>query len=91
MPAPQRTARIEDESWAPAQKRAKADGTSLRALMRAAVQRYASGALTSNAEPVSQHLASAASRGTPALVTARGPGERVTERLAGCDLGFVAS
>ena len=54
MPAPQRTARIEDEIWDPAQARAKADGASLGALMRAAVQRYASGDLTSNAELASQ-------------------------------------
>jgi hypothetical protein len=43
--------------------------------MRAAVQRYASGALTSNAEPASQPPPLAASQGTPALVTAMGPGE----------------
>ena len=54
MPAPQRTARIEDEIWDPAQARAKADGASLGALMRAAVQRYASGDLISNAELASQ-------------------------------------
>jgi hypothetical protein len=49
VPAPQRTARIEDEIWNPA--RAKAEGASLGALMRAAVERYATGDLTSNAEP----------------------------------------
>jgi hypothetical protein len=40
VPAPQRTARIEDDIWAQAQARAKADGASLAALMRAAIQRY---------------------------------------------------
>jgi hypothetical protein len=54
VPAPQRTARIEDDIWDPAQARAKAEGASLGALMRAAVERYASGDLTSNAEPASQ-------------------------------------
>ena len=54
MAAPQRTARIEDDIWDPAQTRAKAEGASLGALMRAAVQRYATGDLTSNAEPASQ-------------------------------------
>ena len=54
MPAPQRTARIEDDIWDPAQVRAKAEGASLGALMRVAVERYASGDLTSNAEPASQ-------------------------------------
>lgn len=53
MPAPQRTARIEDEIWNPAQARAQAEGASLGALMRAAVQRYGSGELTSTAEPAS--------------------------------------
>jgi len=51
VPAPQRTARIEDDIWDPAQARAKAEGASLGALMRAAVQHYASGDLTGNAEP----------------------------------------
>jgi hypothetical protein len=54
VPAPQRTARIEDDIWDPAQARAKTEGASLGALMRAAVERYASGDLTSNAEPASQ-------------------------------------
>ena len=54
MAAPQRTARIEDDIWDPAQTRAKAEGASLGALMRAAVQRYATGDLTSNAEPASR-------------------------------------
>jgi hypothetical protein len=72
---PQRTARIEDEIWEPAQARAKAEGASLGALMRAAVQRYASGDLTSNAEPASQPPPPAASQGTPAPVTAMSPGE----------------
>ena len=72
MPAPQRTARIEDDI---AQARAKAEGASLGALMRAAIQRYASGDLTSNAEPASQPQPLAASQGTPALVTAMSPGE----------------
>jgi hypothetical protein len=43
VPAPQRTARIEDQIWNPAQARAQAEGASLGALMRAAVQRYADG------------------------------------------------
>ena len=43
--------------------------------MRAAVQRYASGDLTSSAEPASQPAAPAARQGTPALVTATGAGE----------------
>jgi hypothetical protein len=51
MPAPQRTARIENEIWDPAQARAKTEGASLGALMRAAVERYATGDLTSNAQP----------------------------------------
>ena len=75
MPAPQRTARIEDDIWNPAQERAKAEGASLAALMRAAVQRYATGDLTSNAEPASQPPPRAASQGTPALVTAMSHGE----------------
>jgi hypothetical protein len=44
--APQRTARIEDDVWNPAQERAQAEGATLAALMRAAVQRYADGHLT---------------------------------------------
>jgi len=75
VPAPQRTARIEDEIWNPAQARAQAEGVSLGALMRAAVQRYASGDLTSSAEPASQPPALPASQGTPALLTAVSPGE----------------
>jgi hypothetical protein len=54
VPAPQRTARIEDDIWTPAQARAQAEGASLAALMRAAVERYASGELTSQALPASQ-------------------------------------
>lgn len=54
MPAPQRTARIEDGIWDPAQERAQAEGASLPALLRAAVQRYAAGDLTSQALPASQ-------------------------------------
>ena len=65
MPAPQRTARIEDEIWDPAQARAKAEGASLGALMRAAVA-HASGDLTSNAEPASQPPAPPASQALPA-------------------------
>jgi len=42
VPAPQRTARIEDDIWDPAATRAKAEGASLGALMRASVQAYAS-------------------------------------------------
>jgi hypothetical protein len=57
VPAPQRTARIEDEIWNPAQERAKAEGATLAALMRAAVRRYAGGHLTSSAEPASQAAA----------------------------------
>jgi hypothetical protein len=75
LPAPQRTARIEDDIWNPAQAQAQAEGASLGALMRAAVQRYASGDLTSNALPASQATAQAASQGTPALVTTISPGE----------------
>lgn len=81
MPAPQRTARIEDEIWDPAQARAKAEGASLGALMRAVVERYASGTLTSNAEPASQphpELTShgqAASQGTAAAIAAIGTGK----------------
>ena len=50
MPAPQRTARIEDDIWDPAQARAKTEGASLSVLMRAAVQRYAVGDLTTEVE-----------------------------------------
>lgn len=81
MPAHQRTARIEDEIWDPAQARAKAEGASLGALMRAAVQSYATGDLTSNAEPASQphpaltSRAQAASQGTAAAIAATGTGE----------------
>ena len=66
MPAPQRTARIEDEIWDPAQERAKVEGASLAALMRAAVQRHASSDLTSTAEPASQATAEPASQQDPA-------------------------
>jgi hypothetical protein len=52
--APQRTARIEDDIWDPAQARAQAEGASLGALMRSAVQRYLAGELTSQALPASQ-------------------------------------
>jgi hypothetical protein len=81
MPAPQRTARIEDDIWEPAQARARAEGASLGALMRAAVQRYASGDLTSDAEPASQPRADLtsqalpASQGSPALLAALPDGE----------------
>ena len=81
MPAPQRTARIEDDIWDPAQERAKAEGASLGALMRAAVHRYASGDLTSSAQPASQphpeltSHAQAASQGTAAAIAATGTGE----------------
>jgi hypothetical protein len=81
VPAPQRTARIEDDIWDPAQTRAKTEGASLGALMRAAVQRYASGALTSNAEPASQATTepasqpAPASQGTAALLAAISHGE----------------
>jgi gamma-glutamyltranspeptidase len=54
VPAPQRTARIEDKIGDPAQERAKAEGASLAALMRAAVQSYADGQLTSTDEHASQ-------------------------------------
>ena len=79
--APQRTARIEDDIWDPAQTRAKAEGASLGALMRAAVQRYATGDLTSNAEPASQphpsltSHAQGASQSTAAAIAATGTGE----------------
>lgn len=62
MPAPQRTARIEDDIWDPAQERAKAEGASLGALMRAAVQRYADGQMASTAEPASQAVANVTSQ-----------------------------
>src|SRR5690349_22572377 len=81
VPAPRRTARIEDDIWDPAQARAKTEGASLGALMRAAVQRYASGDLTSNAQPASQphpELTShgkAAGHGTAAAIAASGTGE----------------
>jgi hypothetical protein len=81
VPAPQRTARIEGEIWDPAQARAKAEGASLGALMRAAIQRYASGDLTSNAEPASQphpeltSHAQAGSQGSAAAIAAIGTGE----------------
>lgn len=84
MPAPQRTARIEDDIWNAAQARAQAEGASLAALMRAAVQRYASGELTSPAEAASQLTAEVtsqpgtadrpASQAAQALASA-GPGE----------------
>ena len=67
--------------WDPAQARAKAEGASLGALMRAAVERYASGDLTSSAQPASQphpELTShrqVASQGTAAAIAATGPGE----------------
>jgi hypothetical protein len=66
VPAPQRTARIEDDIWDPATFRAKAEGASLGALMRAAVQRYASGQLTSTAEAASQVAATLTSQPGPA-------------------------
>jgi hypothetical protein len=66
LPAPQRTARIENEIWNPAQARAQAEGASLGALMRAAVQRYADGQLTSTAEPASQPAAMLTSQPGPA-------------------------
>lgn len=89
MPAPQRTARIEDDIWDPAQERAKAEGASLGALMRAAVQAYAAGHLTSTAEPASQDsgeltsqpdpashpAAQVTSQATAAVITVTGPGE----------------
>jgi anti-sigma factor RsiW len=92
VPAPQRTARIEDEIWNPAQAKAHAEGASLGALMRAAVERYASGELTSQAlpasqpapeltsqpQPASQANGSVTSQGTAALVTAIGAGEPST-------------
>jgi hypothetical protein len=72
MPAPQRTARIEDDIWDPAQARAKTEGASL-------------GALTSNAEPASQphpdltsHAQAAshpASQRASAAITVTGGGE----------------
>lgn len=66
MPAPRRTARIEDDIWDPATVRAKAEGASFGALMRAAVQRYASGQLTSTAEPASHPAATLTSQPRPA-------------------------
>src|SRR5690349_10171039 len=81
VPASQRTARIEDEIWDPAQARAKAEGASLSALMRAAVERYASGDLTSSAQPASQphpeltSHAKPASHRTAAAIAATGTGE----------------
>jgi hypothetical protein len=45
VPAPQRTARIEDHTWDAATARAQAEGASPGALMRAAVQAYATGQL----------------------------------------------
>ena len=81
MPAPKRTARIEDEIWDPAQVRAKTEGASLGALMRAAIQRYATGDLTSDARPASQPRpeltshAQAASQGAAAAIAATGTGE----------------
>ena len=65
MPAPRRTARIEDDIWDPATVRAKAEGASFGALMRAAVQRYASGQLTSTAEPASHPAATLTSQPHP--------------------------
>jgi hypothetical protein len=80
VPAPQRTARIEDEIWDPAQARAKTEGASLGALMRAAVHRYAAGDLTSTAEPASQATAELTSQAAPAskgttAITITGDGE----------------
>jgi hypothetical protein len=87
VPAPQRTARIEDEIWNPAQVQAQAEGASLAGLMRAAVQRYATGELTSQAEPASQpapkltsHL-EPASQGTAAIITTIGHGEPASGTL----------
>jgi hypothetical protein len=62
----QRTARIEDDIWNAATTRAKAEGASLGALMRAAVQRYATGHLTSTAEAASQPAATLTSQPGPA-------------------------
>jgi hypothetical protein len=86
VPAPQRTARIEDEIWNPAQERAKAEGATLAALMRAAVRRYAGGHLTSSAEPASQAAAAIAitANGEPSPgVACAGPGcwQRNTSRF----------
>ena len=71
------------------QVRAKAEGASLGALMRSAVQRYASGELTSTAEPASQEAADVtgqpgsvgqpASQGTPVVIASIGPAN-----LPGC-------
>jgi hypothetical protein len=66
VPVPQRTARIEDEIWNPAQTRAQAEGGTLAAVMRAAVERYASGELTSQALPASQAAAPVTSQLQPA-------------------------
>jgi hypothetical protein len=80
VPAPQRTARIEDDIWNPAQERALAEGASLAALMRTAVQRYSSGELTSQALSASQPGAGLtshpgpASQGAPSIA-AISPGE----------------
>jgi hypothetical protein len=79
VPAPQRTARIEDEVWDPAQARAQAEGASLAALMRAAVHAYASGDLTSTAEPASQPAPSLLVR--PLLLVTRAPRLLVTRPL----------
>ena len=65
MPAPQRTARIEDDIWNPAQKRAQAEGATLAALLRAAVQAYADGQLTSTAESASQPAVGLTSQPAP--------------------------
>jgi hypothetical protein len=51
LSAPQRTARIENDIWNPAQARAQAEGASLAALLRAAVQRDATGGLASHPGP----------------------------------------
>jgi hypothetical protein len=94
VPVPQRTARIEDEIWTPAQARAQAEGASLAALMRAAVQRYASGELTSQALPATRpgleltSQADAASRpdarvtsqATAAAIASIGPGAGLPRR-----------
>jgi len=66
VPTPQRTARIEDDIWDPATARAKAEGASLAALMRAAVQAYATGQLTSQALPASQPAAPVTGQPGPA-------------------------
>jgi len=66
VPAPQRTTRIEDDIWNPAQARAKPEGATLGALMRAAVQAYAAGHLTSTAQPASQATVTLTSQPGPA-------------------------